>query len=203
MSTPTMPTYVRQRAERRELQMQTAFPAKVVSWSPNDNTVRIEPQFLETWFAPSGEIRQESTENVIDSVPVLFPRSGQFSITFPIESGSFGLVTCTKYSLNRWRQAGSRTDPQDLRRFTMAGAVFHPVNLVPESAELSGVDPVAMVLGRQGASDFVALAQKVDAALTLIKTHTHETQSGGKAAPSAELNGMSTATGSASVKASV
>ena len=136
--------------------MQTAFPAKVLDWNSSANTVQLEPQFLEVWR--DGEERRAETieapeDAYIDNVPVLFPRSGSWSITFPIETGSFGLVVCTKYSLDVWRNQGNATDPGDLRRFTMSGAVFHPVNLHPNGSALSSVSSSRMILGKGGASD--------------------------------------------------
>jgi hypothetical protein len=56
------------------------------------------------------------------------------------------MVICTKYSLDAFRNQGNRVDPGDLRRFTMSGAVFHPVNLYPNSSALSAVDSGFMVL---------------------------------------------------------
>jgi len=153
MSTPNLKTYVRGQTERRERQMQTAFPAKVLDWHSGPNTVRLEPQFIETWVRSDGTTEYEDAETTyIDNVPVLFPRSGSWSITFPIETGSFGLVVCTKYSLDAFRNQGNRVDPGDLRRFTMSGAVFHPVNLHPNSSALSSVDSAYMVLATDAAN---------------------------------------------------
>jgi hypothetical protein len=105
--------------------MQTAFPAKVVSWSSSNNTVELEPQFIETWVRSDGETQYEQAPESanIGNVPVCYP----WHMTWDITVGAFGLVICTKYSLNQWRQQLRRMDPGDLRRFTMSGATFHPV----------------------------------------------------------------------------
>jgi len=176
MTTPLLRTYVRNQTERREQQMQTAFPAKVLGWDSGANTVRLEPQFVETWIRSDGETQHEDVPDgdaYIDNVPVLFPRSGSWSITFPIETGSFGMVICTKYSLDAFRNQGNRQDPGDLRRFTMSGAVFHPVNLHPNSSALSSVDSAYMILSDGGTVDFVALKADV----TDIKTMLDDVQS--------------------------
>jgi hypothetical protein len=172
MTTPLLSTYVRNQTERRERQMQTAFPAKVLDWQSNTNTVRLEPQFVETWVTSDDQTHYEDVPDgdaYIDNVPVLFPRSGSWSITFPIEPGSFGMVICTKYSLDAFRNQGNRVDPGDLRRFTMSGAVFHPVNLYPNSSTLSenntpyAMDPSFMILGQGHANiDFAARADRTN-----------------------------------------
>ena len=173
MTTPRLPTYVRARQERRELGMQTSFPAKVLRWDSSANTVTLKPQFLETSVGLRGDRVSEPEPDAITNVPVLYPRSGAWAITFPIELGTFGLVTCTKYSLDRWRESGGVGDPGDLRRFTMSGAVFHPVNLYPDNAALSNVDPAFMEIGKPGlTTQFVALANKVDAAINALVNAT-------------------------------
>jgi hypothetical protein len=165
--------------------MQTAFPAKVIRWDVGTNTVELEPQFIETWVTQDGNREREPRDQpYISNVPVLYPRSGGWSITFPIVPGSFGLVLCTKYSLDVWRGQGIATDPGDLRRFTMSGAVFFPVNLYPDDETLSeintpnSIDPAHMVLGQGSALvDFVALAGKVKDQLDILQAafdaHTH------------------------------
>lgn len=172
MSTPSLTTFIKRNIERRDLGMQTTFPAKVVSWDSGDNTVVLEPQFIEAWVTPDGTKHTEEAPEgrEIRNVPVLFPRSGSWSITWPIETGSYGMVVCTKYSLDRWRQAGAPTDAgYDLRRFTLSGATFHPVNLYPDNAALSNIDDAHMEIGKTGlTTQFVALANKVDEALTEI-----------------------------------
>ena len=181
MSTPNLKTYVRSQTERREQQMQTAFPAKVLGWSSSDNTVKVEPQFVETWVTRDGVTHYEDADNTfIDNVPVCYP----WHITWDITVGAFGLVICTKYSLDLWRQQLRRMDPGDLRRFTMSGAVFHPVNLHPNGSNLVPFDSTHMVIGdgtQASQVDFIALAALVDAELASIAlTLADGNNSGGK-----------------------
>ena len=123
MTTPLLSTYVRNQTERRERQMQTALPAKVTAWSSSTNTVELEPQFVETWTNRDDTRQSEVGEPIIRNVPVCYP----WHMTWDITVGAFGLIICTKYSLDQWRQQLRRMDPGDLRRFTMSGATFHPV----------------------------------------------------------------------------
>lgn len=170
MTTPSNQEYIRNLIEQRERSIQTAFAAKVISYNPNDSTVQVEPQFIEVWRNREGEREREPSpaepeDAYIDNVPVAFPRAGSLSITYPIPDGSFGLVICTKYSLNQWREAGTAGDPGDLRRFTMDGAVFMPVNLVPDSDSLdasAATSSGCVEVGTGGATDFVALKKDVD-----------------------------------------
>jgi len=152
-ATPPLLTYVRAQIDQRERSVQTAFPAKVLSWSSADNTVKLEPQFLEVWRDGSErrvETIDEPADAYIDNVPVCFPRH----MSWTVATGDFGLVICTKFSLDLWRQRRSATDPGDLRRFGMSGATFHPV-LMDETPPTQ---------------QFVALANLVKSELDAIET---------------------------------
>jgi hypothetical protein len=149
--TPKLSTAITSRIEREQRRMQTAFPAKVVSYSASTNVVTVTPQFIETWFTRDYERTSEEGDAQIENVPVCFPRH----ISWTVDSGDFGLVICTKYSLDVWRNRRTRVDPGDLRRFTMAGATFHPV-LMDETP-----DPT---------QQFVALANLVKSELDAIQT---------------------------------
>lgn len=171
--TPSLKRFINTLADERERQQEIIFPAKVLNWDSATNVVKLEPQFFTVW-RDGTERRVEEFEDgdqFIDNVPVMFPRSGQWRITFPIEEGSFGAVLCTKYSLEVWRSgAGDATDPGDLRTYTLNGATFHPVNLYPERSSISGVPTDTMVLGTDGTAQFVALANLVKAELDAIET---------------------------------
>jgi len=160
MTTPLLSTYVRNQTERRERQMQTALPAKVTAWSSSTNTVELEPQFVETWTNRDDTRESEVGEPIIRNVPVCYP----WHMTWDITVGAFGLIICTKYSLDQWRQQLRRMDPGDLRRFTMSGATFHPVVI--------GESPNAT-------QQFVALENLVKTALDKLQNafdfHVHAT----------------------------
>jgi hypothetical protein len=160
MSTPKLSTAIRSRIERRDRQAQTAFPAKVTDWKSSENVVELEPQFIETWVNRDGTRESEEGDATIGNVPVCYP----WHITWDITIGAFGLVICTKYSLDQWRQQLQRIDPGDLRRFTMSGATFHPV-VIGESPNLT--------------QQFIALANKVETQLDILQVafdaHTHPT----------------------------
>jgi hypothetical protein len=140
MSTPKLSTAIRSRIERRDRQAQTTFPAKVTAWKSSDNTVELEPQFIETWVNRDGTRESEVGDAIIKNVPVCYP----WHITWDITVGAFGLVICTKYSLDQWRQQLRRMDPGDLRRFTMSGATFHPVVIGEEPSTSASYDFVAL-----------------------------------------------------------
>ena len=78
---------------------------------------------------------------------------------------------------------GGMVDPGDMRRFTMSGSVFFPVNLTPDGVALDasqGDGDTDITAGAGGASDYLALKKDVDDIKTMIdeiktdyNAHTH------------------------------
>ena len=170
MATPTDAATARHEQEVRERSMQTAFPAKVLAYNSDTGTVKLEPQFIETWRDGFERVTEDAESEYIDLVPIAFPRSGDYFMTWPIAAGDFGLVVCTKYSLGVWRDQGQRSDPGDLRRFCMDGAVFQPVNLTPDESPVNKHSGGSYFeISKGGSIDFVALAAKVKDDLDDIK----------------------------------
>lgn len=121
---------------------------------------------------------------VLENVPVEFPRTKTFALTFPIVAGDYGLVVFSEMSLDQWRSKGTNTSPGDIGRHTLTGGVFRP-GLMPNSEKIGddisadamfgelgevqvrvkpgGVCEVVKVSGPGGinADDFVAQAGKV------------------------------------------
>lgn len=60
------------------------------------------------------------------NVPVILPRSGTASLTFPIAKGDTGLIIFNERSLDRWLSKGGLTESVFLRKFDLSDAVFIP-----------------------------------------------------------------------------
>ena len=202
-ATPTLEALINDLIDQRLRQMQTAYPAEVVSYDATTATATVKPLFIEAWRGPNDERILETIENEsethVENVLVAFPRSGNFRIVFPIAAGDTGLVVVTKYSLDRFRDQGGQQDPGDLRKFTMSGSVFFPCNLTPDASALdasAGNGNTDIYAGAGGASDYLALKKDVDDIKTMIdqiksvyNAHTHFGGSGGP------VTGINPATG--------
>ena len=169
--TPNQQTLFDMAFERWELNMQTAFPAKVVDLDLAEaQTVNVEPAFFEAWY--SEEERVSVPMPVIQNVPILFPRGNGYSIYIPPAVDDWVLVICCKYSIDRWREQARANDPGDLRRFTLDGAVAIP-GIAPDGGELAegkNAQADAMVitipgelhLGKHNPDEAIALATKTN-----------------------------------------
>jgi hypothetical protein len=168
MATPTLEAHINDLIDQRLRQMQTAYPAEIVSFDQAASTATVKPLFVEAWRGPSGERLTETVEEeedaYVENVLVAFPRAGNFRITFPVVAGDTGLVIVTKYSLDVFRGGGGAVDPGDLTKFGMTGSVFFPVNLTPDADPLDGSESGStdIYLGEGATGDFLALQADVD-----------------------------------------
>ena len=105
--------------------MWTALPGRVQSFDPSKQSADIEPLVHDTWEAEDGT-SQTGPLPVIPSVPVCFPGSGGWRVTFPVAKGDTGLIIFCARSIDRWLSEGGSVDPQDDRTHDLSDAVFIP-----------------------------------------------------------------------------
>lgn len=172
--------------------LSTAFPGQVQSYDASSQTADVRPMTQRWIDTEDGGITPDPLP-MLPGIPVLFPRSGPWFLTLPVSPGDWVLVICCEASIGHLRSTGQLMDPGDLRRHHPAHAVCIP-GFFPSSQALSdasgsalllgkssgpqlGVDGSAVHVGAYPSADFVALAAKVDAAISSIRTifasHTH------------------------------
>lgn len=103
----------------------TALPGRVQSFDPSKQSADIEPMIHDTWEGEDGA-NQTGPLPVIPSVPVCFPGSGGWRVTFPVSKGDTGLLIFCSRSIDRWLSEGGSVDPQDDRTHDLSDAVFIP-----------------------------------------------------------------------------
>jgi len=126
-------------------------------------------------------------------IPVVFPRTQAGYVTFPLAAGDTGQLHVSDRSLAQWRALGVPSDPLLSETHSLADAVFYPGlspaarPIVPPTDIAATVVEGPLVKLGVGATDFVALASLVIAALQQIHTafnaHTHATPSGTSGPP--------------------
>lgn len=163
------------------------FPARVESYDADANTVDVQPQYDRATECLDGTTLHEELP-IIPSVPIAWPRTRKYGVTFPIEVGDYVLILITDRSIHEWMRTGRRGDPLDLGTHELDGAVAIP-GVYPSADSLSSpqltdhltigalttggasihIDANEIRIGTNDASDYVALASKVEAQLTRIK----------------------------------
>lgn len=219
-TTPTQAEIIMQAIDSRLLDVHTALPGKVNSFDKDTQTVEVELQVRRMVEDASGRLQEEELP-ILPNVPVGFPRSEAFFISFPLAKGDFVWVIFSEASIDQWRSKGSATPPGDARRHTLTGAVAMPC-VYPNDRAIGEVHASAMVVGEDGgqkvfihpggevevtdsasgsAGDFVSQAGKVltllnsaiDAAVAAAVTITPPNGDGGTAGFTAFKNALAAA----------
>jgi hypothetical protein len=164
----------------------TAIPATVVAYDPARQAVTVKPTVSGRYQDPETGALVPFPLPTISNVPVAFPSSAGFAITWPLAPGDTVYLVVADSSLDEWKAGGAPENvPQDVRRFDLTDAIALPglrpfsrpipaTGWSPEALVLQGVD---IRLGSSVAVDFVALAGLVAAELaklvTTFNAHTH------------------------------
>ena len=187
MSKPrTLGELLAQAADATGSRMHVSIPARVLKYDAAKQSVDVQPAVKDSVYEEDGS-RSAISIPIITAVPVLFPGGGAFRITFPIAVGDFVLLVFSDRSLDLWlKDGGGDVDPVDPRRHALSDAVaiptIRPFSDPWESAPTNGVSVGAdsgmaihitstgISLGEASAVDAVAMAAKVQAQLSALKT---------------------------------
>jgi hypothetical protein len=187
--TPSLAEVIRAAMDGRLADVHVAIPGKIERYDPATQRADVKPLVKRRVAAADGEEIVESIP-VVPSVPVLFPRSGAFFISLPLQVGDNVLLVFCDRSLDEFvfGPPGVEAEPDDFRTHDLSDAIAipgvwpvaraltgaHPSNLamghdVPGGVQLH-VDTSAVHLGAYPAADFVALASLVLGELNDLKT---------------------------------
>lgn len=188
---PTFAQLIKHAIESRLLDVHTALIAKVESYDAAKQQVDVAPMLKRSLETIDGEWVSEQLPVLCD-VPVLFPRSGGFFISFPIQQGDFVQLLFNETDIEAWLENKEPTIVHN-QRFTLQGAVALP-GIFPEALALTGAHQSNLVVGKEqglqihideqkirlgsaDASEALAIASKVREELDRIKSayhsHTH------------------------------
>jgi len=131
--------------EKALCDVNTAMPARVVSYNAGKNLAVVQPAFQRKYKSENSAINLPTISNV----PVMFQRQGDAQLTFPVNAGDQGLLIFNQRSIDSWIDEGGEVDPQDSRKFALSDAVFLP-----------GLHAQSSPLVRKGASTSTELRYK-------------------------------------------
>ena len=181
IDSPSLATVIREAIETKLVDVHTGMPGRVESYDEEAQTANIRPLIKRVLREVDGSRVPEELP-VLPSVPVAFPGSGGFSMTWPLAPGDTGMLLFSEMSIDRWRTTNEVIDPGDGRRHGLSGAMFVP-GLRAQSGKLPGaaVSATAMVmrpnviLGDSTASEPIVLGSALN---TWLSTHTHSSAMG-------------------------
>lgn len=135
----------------------TALPAIVVSYNPVANTVQAQP-------AIKGIVQdKEGNYNSVDmpilpDVPVVFPRGGGATLTFPIAAGDECLIVFSSRNIDSWWQSGGVQRPMDARKHDLSDG-FCFVGGMSQAKRIGGISTKTTQLRSDDGSTYVELDQ--------------------------------------------
>lgn len=168
-------------ARSEQAQIYVAMPGTVISYDAAKQTAKIRPGINRVIHDEEGE---EISETIppFENVPVMWVRCAAFSIHAVLAPGDKVRLVFNSDSVAEWRQgAQEQISPGDLKRLGLSHPTcdpgFYPNNAPGLDTDTSLGKPGGLRLhfGNTAISageglDFVAMAQKVDAFITALKS---------------------------------
>jgi len=105
---------VRAALDGRLAEVWTALPGVVAGFDPVAMTVSVQAAIKGRVTGPDGSTRSVALPLLVD-VPVVFPRGGGFTLTFPVKSGDECLVVFSSRCMDAWWQSGGVQEPLEPR----------------------------------------------------------------------------------------
>lgn len=140
------------------MELRVSIPARVVKYDAAKQLIDAKPLIKSTFHDDEGK-RVVEDMKVICNVPVIFPGSGGYRMTFPIKVGDVVDLLFSDHSLDIWLAKGGEVDPIDPRRHHISDAVAIP-GLRDFAHPLGDVSTDSMKLGLDGGDAQIELKEK-------------------------------------------
>ena len=114
----TMTDAMRQAVLFQLYDVHTALPGQIVSYDYTTQKAVIQPCLKKSYLDGT---TQEMP--ILNNVPVIFPRAGEASLTFPVVPGDTCLLLFIERSTDLWKSVGGIVAPNDPRKFDLSDAV--------------------------------------------------------------------------------
>ncbi|HGS5999993.1 TPA: Gp138 family membrane-puncturing spike protein [Klebsiella quasipneumoniae subsp. similipneumoniae] len=177
--------------------MHVSIPGIIQSFDPDAVTAVVQPAIKGAEKDESGAEVSVNLPLLVD-VPVVFPRGGGCTLTFPVKAGDECLVIFADRCIDFWWQSGGVQEPVDERMHDLSDA-FCIVGPQSQAKKIGGISTTAAQLRTDDGSAFIEVAAGHD---VTVKTSGKLTASadGGTEITSPEiiLNGNVTINGNLS-----
>lgn len=188
--TPTDATIIRQFIDDALGDVRVALPGRVETYDVAAQSVDVKP-LIKDGVLNEDEERIVESLPVIPSVPLVFPGSGGFAITWPIDVGDTVLLVFSSSSIDKWLVTDGDVDPDTDHRHRLDDAIAipglrsfkSPINPAPGSnMEIRAPAGVQILVGGTSA---LALVAELNSLIGKFNTHSHTgvTTGGGISGP--------------------
>ncbi|HEY1847068.1 MAG TPA: Gp138 family membrane-puncturing spike protein [Buttiauxella sp.] len=175
--------------------LRVALPGIIQSFDPETVTCAVAPAIKGARTESDGSVNSVSYPLLVD-VPVIFPRGGGCTLTFPVAAGDECLLIFADRAIDFWWQSGSTQEPVNTRQHSLSDAFVIPG---PQSQvkKISGISTTAAQLRSDDGAAFVEVAAAHDITLTTPGKLTAQADGGTEiTSPTIVLNGAVTINGS-------
>jgi len=178
-------------SERKTLneQLRVALPGIIQSFDPDAVTAVVQPAIRYIERDNDGNKVTQDYPLLVD-VPVVFPRGGGCTLTFPVKEGDECLVIFADRCIDFWWQSGGIQEPVDGRMHDLSDA-FCIVGPQSQARKISGISTTTAQLRTDDGTAFIEVAAGGDITATTAGNATIN-------APEIVLNGNVTINGNLS-----
>ena len=169
--------------------MRVSIPGIIQSFDPDAVTAVIQPAIKGIEHDASGAEVSVNLPLLVD-VPVIFPRGGGCTLTFPVKEGDECLVIFADRCIDFWWQSGGIQEPVDGRMHDLSDA-FCIVGPQSQAKKISGISTTTAQLRTDDGTAFIEVAAGGDITATTAGNATIN-------APEIILNGNVTINGNLS-----
>jgi phage baseplate assembly protein gpV len=134
-------------------ELHVALPAVIQSFDPQSVTCVIKPLVKSRVMASDGGVTSQNYPLLMD-VPVIFPRGGGCTLTFPIREGDECLAIFADRAIDFWWQSGDTQETASARQHSLSDAFVIPgpqsqarkiVDISTDGAQLRTDDGAAFI----------------------------------------------------------
>lgn len=178
-------------------QIRVALPGIIQSFDPDTVTAIVQPAVK---FVQQDADGSTSTHNypLLTHVPIIFPRGGGCTLTFPVQAGDECLLIFGDRCIDFWWQNGGIQEPVDQRQHDLSDG-FAIVGPQSQARKISGISMSGAQLRSDDGAAFVEVATGHDITVTTPGKLTATATGGAEiTAPEIVLNGNVTINGNLS-----
>jgi len=137
--------------------LRVSLPGIVQSFDPATCTCTVQPAIAGQGVDEKGQI-QSAPLPLLTDVPLIFPRGGGCTITFPVKAGDECLVVFSDRCIDFWWQNGGVQEPVDPRQHDLSDA-FAIVGPQSQAQKISGISTTSVQVRTDDGSNFIELMQ--------------------------------------------
>lgn len=137
--------------------MRVSMPGIIESFDPDTVTCVVRPAIMGSVQDEVGNHTSKELPLLMD-VPVVFPRGGGCTITFPVKAGDECLVVFSDRCIDFWWQNGGVQEPVDPRQHDLSDA-FAFVGPQSQAEKISNISTDSLQIRTDSGSSFIELRQ--------------------------------------------